>query len=96
MQIDEIEIIPIKARQGHVGFCSFVLSGAVYLSGIAVYTRPQGGYRLVYPTKLTGNIERSIFYPINKEFGQELEERVGEAFEKVMKNHVGYSCTDLR
>ena len=94
MRIDEIEVVPIKPRQGHVGFCSFVYEG-LYLSGIAVYTRPQGGYRLVFPTKQVGLNDRTLFYPINKELGRMFEEKVGEVFEKVMKNHVGHDCTNF-
>ncbi len=94
MEIKEIEIIPVKPQQGLVGFCSFVLEGSIYLSGIAIYTRPQGGYRLVYPTKKAGNIERSIFYPINKGIGLLLEKKVSEAFKKVMSDD-RHDCTIL-
>ena len=94
MRIDEIEIVPVKPRQGHVGFCSFVYEG-LYLSGIAIYTRPQGGYRLVFPTKLVGATDRTLFYPINKDLGRIFEENVGEAFEKVMNTHAGHNRVNI-
>jgi len=95
MRVDELEIVPVKPNQGHVGFCSLVIEGSLYLAGIAIYTRPQGGYRLVYPTKRTAGTERPVFYPITKELGRQLEEKVGDAFENVMKNHAGHTCTNI-
>ena len=83
-KISEIQIVPIKPKDGIVAFVSFVLNEAVYLSSVAVMTRPQGGYRLVYPTKKIGDRSIGIFYPIKKDFAGQIEKDVIEQLEKVM------------
>jgi hypothetical protein len=95
MQIDEIQIIPTKPQNGLVGFCSFVLERAFYVSGIAIYTRPQGGFRLVYPSKKLGLAERSIFYPIRKEIGDFVEQEVTKKIEEVVTQNDRYDCANL-
>lgn len=86
MKISEVQIIPIKPQNGLVAFVSFVLEGNLYLSSIGIVTRPEGGYRLVYPTKKVGIRNINIFHPINKEFSQSIEKEVIGKFEDVMKN----------
>lgn len=83
-QISEIQIIPIKPQNGLVAFASLVLNNNLYLGSIGIITRPNGGYRLVYPTKKVGMKNINIFHPINKEFAQEIEKKVIKKFEKVM------------
>ena len=94
--ISEIQIIPIKAKDGVVAFVSFVLDGALYLSSIAIMTRPSGGYRLVYPTKKVGDRNINIFHPINKDFAQRIEKTVIQKFEDVMMGNKDdrYDCSD--
>jgi len=86
MNITEIQIIPIKPQEGLVAFASFVLDDNLYLGSIGIITRPEGGYRLVYPTKKVGIRNINIFHPINKEFSQSVEKEVIKEFEDVMKN----------
>lgn len=85
-KITEIQIIPIKPVNGLVGFASFVIDGTLYLGSIGIFTRPTGGYRLVYPTKKLGFQEINVFYPINKAFGQEVENLISGKFDEVMKD----------
>jgi len=85
-KITEIQIVPIKPQAGLVGFVSFVLDDSLYLSSIGIITRPEGGYRLVYPTKKLGIRSINIFHPINKDFAQFIEKEVISKFEDVMKN----------
>jgi DNA-binding cell septation regulator SpoVG len=86
-RLSEIQIIPIKPQNGLVAFVSFVLDGNLYLGSIGIMTRPQGGYRLVYPTKKVAEKNLNIFYPINKEFAQLVENEVVRQFEDVMKKY---------
>lgn len=86
MKISEIQIIPIRPQNGLVAFTSFVLDESLYLGSIGIVTRPNGGYRLVYPTKKVADRNLNIFYPINKEFAQLIESEVVKQFEEVMKN----------
>ena len=92
-EITEIQIIPIKPKDGIVGFASFVLNRSLYLGSIAVMTRPAGGYRLVYPTKKVGVKGINIFYPINRAFAQAIEKEVIEKFEDVMSRDDRHDCS---
>jgi len=85
--ITEIQIAPIKPEGGLVAFASFVLDNSLYLGSIGIATKLQGGYRLVYPTKRTGNRDLNIFHPINKAFAQAVEKEVIKRFEDVMKSN---------
>ena len=83
-QLTEIQIIPVKPKDGLVAFASFVLDEHLYLGSIGIVTRPNGGYRLVYPTKKVADKNLNIFYPINKPFAQEIENKIIKRFEEVM------------
>ncbi|OGK30349.1 hypothetical protein A3F29_00940 [Candidatus Roizmanbacteria bacterium RIFCSPHIGHO2_12_FULL_33_9] len=89
--ISEIQIIPIKPQDGLVAFASFVLDNSLYLGSIGVITRPEGGYRLVYPTKIVGTRSMNIYYPINKVFAEEIERSVLKKLEDVMNQNDRYN-----
>ena len=86
-RLSEIQIIPIKPQNGLVAFVSFILDESLYLGSIGIMTRPQGGYRLVYPTKKVAERSLNIYYPISKEFAQLIENEVVKQFEDVMKKY---------
>jgi len=86
-RLSEIQIIPIKPQNGLVAFASFVWDKSLYLGSIGIMTRPQGGYRLVYPTKKVAERNLNIFYPINRETAQLIESEVVTKFEEVMNNY---------
>lgn len=85
-KLTEVQIIPIKPQNGLVAFASLILDNDLYLGSIGIITRPDGGYRLTYPTKTVWNKNLNIFYPINKHFAQEIEKEVIKRFEEVMTN----------
>lgn len=93
-QITEIQIIPIKPKNGIVAFTSFVLDGVLYLSSIAIMTRPDGGHRLVFPTKKIGDRSINIFHPINKEFSETIKKEVMKKFEEVTAPNDRHDCPD--
>lgn len=82
--ISEINIVPIKPQAGLVAFASFVLFEAVYCGSVAVFTRPNGSYRLSYPNRRVGGREMDVIYPINKQIGQAIEAAVISKYEEVM------------
>jgi len=84
--ISQIQIQPIHPRGGHVAFCSFVLFDSLYCSGIAIFTRPLGGYRLVFPTRIYKGVQSALFYPIRKRFGEFIEKEVTRYIKEVMKD----------
>jgi len=90
-KISEIQIVPVKPKDGLVAFANFVLNGNIYLGSIGIMTKLNGGFRLVYPTKKIGNRNINLFHPINKEFGQFIEIEVLKHFEKVMKAYDRYN-----
>jgi DNA-binding cell septation regulator SpoVG len=67
--VSEIQIIPVKPKDGLVAFASCVIEDQFYVGDIAIYTRPHGeDYRLVYPCKNLPNGKRiNCFHPINRE-----------------------------
>lgn len=83
--ITEIQILPIKPKDGIVAFASIVFENAFYLTSIAIITRPQGGYRLSYPTRKLAGTNLRVFYPINKEVAALIEQAVIEKFESITK-----------
>jgi len=95
-KLSEIQIIPIKPQNGLVAFASFVLDNNLYLGSIGIMTRPQGGYRLTYPTKRVGIKDLNIFYPINKTFAETIEEEVLAELEKVMKQNDRHSSFNTK
>ncbi len=90
--ISEVQVTPVKANEGLVGFASFVYNESFYFGSIGIYTRPQGGYRLTYPTR--GNF--NIFHPINREVAEEIEKVIISKFEDVTKMYVGHNSFDIK
>jgi stage V sporulation protein G len=91
--ISEIQIVPVKPSNGLIAFCSFVLFNAIYCSSVAVFTRPDGNYRLVYPTKKLAERDIHIFHPINNEAGNLIEKEISKKLKNVMNND-RYNFTD--
>ena len=76
--LSEIQIIPVRPRDGLLAFCTFVVNNSFYCADIAIHSRLDGeGYRLSYPSKTLINKTRiQIFNPINKQVAQAIEEQV--------------------
>ena len=83
--ITEPVVIPIKpTEKGLLAFASCVVNNAISLNSIAIYSRPNGGYRLVYPLKVLPNgKEINIFYPINRETSEVINEAIFKKVEEV-------------
>lgn len=84
--ISEIQVVPIKPNNGLVAFASFVLFEAIYCSSVGVFTRPDGSYRLVYPTKKLVSKDINIFHPIDKNIGLLIEQEISNKLKEVMTN----------
>lgn len=94
--ISEVQIIPVKANEGLVGFASFVYNDDFYFGSIGIYTRPQGGYRLTYPTRKGTNGNFNIFHPINRGVAEAIENVIISKFEDVTKMYVGHNSFDIK
>ena len=77
--ISEIQIIPVKPKDGLLAFSSCVINDSLYMGNIAIYTSPTNreGYRLVYPMKVLPNgKEINCVHPINKETGEAIAKAI--------------------
>ncbi len=87
MKITEIQITPIKPKDGLVGFASIVVEDGLYMGFIGVYTRLDGsGYRLTYPTKKIGDSSINIYHPINREASKAIEQAVFNKLKEIFNN----------
>lgn len=93
-QLSEVQIIPIKASDGLVGFASLVYNHSFYFGSIGIHTRPQGGYRLTYPTRKGANGNFNVFHPIDRGIAEEIERAIISKFEDVTKMYVRHNKTN--
>ena len=82
--ITEVNIIPIKPKEGLVAIASCVINNEFYLGSIGIYTKLKGGYRLTYPNKKSGNSTINIFHPIEKELGDTIENAIIQEYENLI------------
>jgi hypothetical protein len=74
MQIDNITIRRIVENKWHIWFASCVIDWALKLSNIAIFKRlNKEWYRLVFPEKKVGEKKIQLFFPLTKEWYDELE-----------------------
>lgn len=83
--ITEVQVIPLKPKDGLVALASCVYDGNLYLGSIGIYTKLSGGYRLAYPTKKTPTTAINIFHPINKDIAERIEQEIIGKFEELTK-----------
>jgi stage V sporulation protein G len=87
MKITEIQITPIKPKDGLIAFASVVLDNSLYLGSLGVYTRLDGlGHRITYPTKKIGDKSINIYHPINKETSKAIEQAVFKKLKEIFNN----------
>jgi len=87
--VSEIQIIPVKPKNGLVAFASCVINNQLYLGNIAIYSSPSSldGFRLVYPSRVLNNGKQiSITHPINRETGLVIKRQIVEQYLKLMEN----------
>jgi len=92
LEISEIQIIPIKPREGLVAFASCVINNFLYIGSLALYTSPSkpGSFRLVYPSKtLPNGKEISCVHPINKKAGEFISIEIIEKYKEIMSKATG-------
>ncbi len=83
-RISEVQIIPIKPKDGLIAFASILLDEKLYLSSIGLHRKLNGsGFRITYPNKRVGNRNIDIFHPINRELALEIEKTILEKATKI-------------
>lgn len=93
IQLSEVQVVPVKAQDGLVGFASLVYDNNLYLGSIGIFTRPQGGYRLTYPTRKGTNGNFNVFHPINRQVSDQIEQAIISKFEEVTNQYVRHDST---
>ena len=86
MNVTEVNITPVKPTDGLVAFASVVVDGSLYLGSIAIYTKLDGSYRLLYPTKTVGQRVLNIFHPINRLASKQIEEMIFKKCDEIFEN----------
>lgn len=82
--ISEINIVPVKARDGLIGFVSFVLNDNFYVGNVAIFQRRDGtGIRLVYPNRTVGGKQVHCLYPIKREVGEYITKAIQTKFDSL-------------
>ena len=86
-KFSEVTILPVKPRDGLIGFASCVVDDWLYLGSIALHSKPDGdGIRLVYPAKtLVNGKVIHVFHPITHEGGETLTKAIQEAHEALIR-----------
>ena len=94
LEINEIDILPVKPKNGLLAFASIVINQQFYVGDIAIYSSPstEDGFRLIYPCKVLPNGKKiNSFHPITKIAGEAVHNAViskyQELMEKVAENH---------
>ena len=86
--VTEINVIPIRPKDGLVALASCVIDEKFYIGSIGVYTKLKGGYRITYPNKKSGNSTINIFHPITKDLGDIIENEIISEYEKLLSKDV--------
>lgn len=99
--VSEVNITPIKATNGLIGFASCVINEQLYISSLGVYKRLDGtGYRITYPTKKIGSRQLNYFHPLSQQAGNAIEQAIAlkcsELFERSDDTHGRYSKTTTK
>lgn len=85
-KISEVQVMPIKARDGLIGFASLVLNDQLFIGSIGIHSKlDNSGYRLTYPTKVVGKIGIHVYHPITRELSSEIERTIFNKFKEVME-----------
>ncbi|HEY0088655.1 MAG TPA: septation protein SpoVG family protein [Candidatus Lokiarchaeia archaeon] len=86
VEISEAVIQPTKpTNKGLVAFISFVYNNELKINDCQIISRPQGGFRVLYPIReLFNGSKISTVYPITKEIGEQLEEKLLQEYENFL------------
>lgn len=83
--LSEINILPIKPNNGLVAIGSVVINNCLFLGSIGVHIKPNGRYRILFPTKKIGNRDIHIYHPINRMTGNAIEKAIVEKCEVILE-----------
>ena len=84
--LSEISILPLKPKDGLLGFASFVLNNQFYFGEVAIRSCLDGRIRLLYPVKkLSNGKDVPLYHPITKKAGDKIQEIIASEWEALMR-----------
>lgn len=90
INITELNFIPVKPKDGLVGFVSFLFNRQFYFGNISVFTllspNKKSTYRLSYPEDPIR--KKSFFHPINRQVQQSIEKAVSDHIDMIQSKAV--------
>lgn len=84
--ISEVCFFPLRPNErGLIGIASCLFDHQLSLNSISVYTKLDGsGFRLLFPSKVLPNgREVNIFYPVNRQVAEIIEEAIAKKIEEL-------------
>lgn len=81
-------VADIKQRDTLVALATCVLNDVFFVGSIGIYERSEGGYRITYPTKKTGRSSLKLFYPVDKEAGDDIEKVIIDEYLNLLQSDV--------
>jgi len=85
MTVTNIEIIPVRPKDGLVAFANCTIDNQLSIASIAIYTRMKGGYRLVFPGKKLGDTQVNYVVPTSRESYTAIENAIVNKYEKLLE-----------
>ena len=83
--VTEVQILPVKPRNGLIAFASVVLNDSLYLGSIGVHLKLDGtGYRITYPTKKVADKDFNIYHPIDRGTSMVIEKAIINKVKKII------------
>ena len=91
IKITEVTYFPLKpTQQGLIGFASCLFNDSLSLNSIAIYSKPGGDIRLLFPdTYLANGKQINVFYPINNQTYEAIRQAIARKIENVTKEVIG-------
>ena len=86
MKVSEVQIVPVEPNGGHIAFASCVLNDCYFIGSIAIFTRPMGGSRLVFPTKTIGERQIHLHHPITSGAYEDIEKAISEKADQLFSS----------
>lgn len=84
-KITEINFIPVKPKDGLIGFVSFIYNGQFYFGNISIFTHlspeKKSTYRLSYPEDPIR--KKAFFHPINRQTQVAIEKAVSDQIDAI-------------
>lgn len=85
IQISQVEIIPFRPRDGHLGFATLVINDSIWIGDLAIFSRTEGGVRIGFPKKkLQNGTIVDICKPVNQETENLIEQAILEKYESLL------------